>query len=290
MGMPYKTGRSRRTKAEIERLWQAMIEELSEHRPQSVRHLFYRMVVRDLVPKTEAGYDAIQSQLVKMRRAQVIPYSWITDGTRWARRVRTYDGPAAAIAETARLYRRNFWAETPIYLEVWCESDSIAGVIVEVTAEYAVPLFPAKGFSSLGFLYPSARELVYAANGRPAHVCYVGDWDPAGKLIPEKIEAGLREHAPEAEIHFTRLAVNPDQIQSFDLPTRPPKASDSRAKTFHGQTVEAEAIPVEVMQAIVREAIEPFLDPCLLKVVSAAEESERDLIAGLVSVIQGAGR
>jgi hypothetical protein len=44
------------------------------------------------------------------------------------------------------------------------------------------------------------------------------------------------------------------------------------------------------LQAIVREAIEPFLDPRLLKVVSAAEESERDLIAELVGVIQGAGR
>ena len=64
------------------------------------------------------------------------------------------------------------------------KKDSIAGVIVDVTAEYAVPLFPAKGFSSLGFLYPSARGLEHAANGRPAHVLYVGDWDPGGKVIP----------------------------------------------------------------------------------------------------------
>ena len=75
---------------------------------------------------------------------------------------------------------------------------------------------------------------------------YVGDWDPSGKVIPEKIEAELRMHAPEAEIHFRRLAVNPDQIDNLNLPSRPAKASDSRAKSFTGGAVEAEAIPVAI--------------------------------------------
>jgi len=276
IGVPNK--RVRRTRAEIESLWEAMAEELAAYHPQSVRHVYYRMVVRNLVAKTEAGYDTAQTQLVKMRRAGVIPYDWITDGTRWARRVKTYGSPAAAVAEVARLYRRNVWEQTLVYLEVWCESDSIAGVIVDVTAEYAVPLFPAKGFSGLGFLYPSARGLEHAANGRPAHVLYVGDWDPSGKVIPEKIEAGLREHAPAAEIHFRRLAVNPDQISSLDLPSKPPKASDSRAKRFTGDTVEAEAIPVETMQQIVRDAIEGFIEPRILTTVTAAEKSERQFL------------
>jgi hypothetical protein len=266
-----------------------MAEELAEHHPQSVRHLYYRMVVRDEVDKTEAGYDTVQIQLVKMRRAGAVPYDWITDGTRWVRRVKTYSSPAAAVAEAARLYRRNIWAQTPEYLEVWCESDSIAGVIIDVTAEYAVPLFPAKGFSSLGFLYPSARGLEYASNGRPAHVLYVGDWDPSGKVIPEKIEAGLREHAPAAEIHFRRLAVNPDQIRFLGLPSKPPKSSDSRAKSFSGQTVEAEAIPVETMQNIVRDAIESFIEPRILQTVTAAEASERQFLRQWAARL-GAGR
>jgi hypothetical protein len=286
IGTPNKT-RVRRTKAEIDQLWAAMADELAERHPQSVRHLYYRMVVRGLVDKTEAGYDTVQTQLVKMRRSGAIPYERITDGTRWARRVKTYGSPADAVAEVARYYRRNLWEQTPVYVECWCESDSIAGVIVDVTAEYTVPLFPAKGFSSIGFLYPSARGLARAANGRPAHVLYVGDWDPSGKVIPEKIEAELRAHAPEAEIHFRRLAVNPDQITSLDLPSRPAKASDSRAKSFSGAAVEAEAIPVDVMQDIVREAIEEFIDPDLLGVVDAAETSERELLYRWAEAVGG---
>jgi hypothetical protein len=97
-------------------------------------------------------------------------------------------------------------------------------------------------------------------------------------VIPEKIEEELRKHAPEADIHFRRLGVNPDQIRTLDLPSKPPKASDSRARSFSGQTVEAEAIPVETMQKIVRDAIEAFIDPDILQAVKAAEESERDLL------------
>jgi hypothetical protein len=56
--------------------------------------------------KAEAGYDAVQTQLVKMRRSGAIPYERITDGTRWARRFKTCGSPADAIAEIARDYRR----------------------------------------------------------------------------------------------------------------------------------------------------------------------------------------
>ena len=104
----------RRTKAEIEPLWEAMTEELAEHHPQSVRHVYYRMVVRDLVAKTDTGHNTVQIQLVKMRRAGVVPYSWVTDGTRWVWRVKTYGSPAEAVAEVARLYRRSIWEQTPV--------------------------------------------------------------------------------------------------------------------------------------------------------------------------------
>ena len=93
IGVPNKPWRSRRTKAEIDRLWEAMVEELAEHHPQSVRHIYYRMVVRDLVAKTESGYDTVQIQLVKMRRAGAVPFDWISDGTRWVRREKTELAP-----------------------------------------------------------------------------------------------------------------------------------------------------------------------------------------------------
>ena len=73
---------------------------------------------------------------------------------------------------------------------------------------------------------------------------HVGDSDPSGEDAAQKIEDGLAESAPDADITFKRLAVLPWQIEAWNLPTRPTKQSDSRAKRFGDrESVELAAIP-----------------------------------------------
>ena len=45
-------------------------------------------------------------------------------------------------------YRRDLWAAMPVYVEVWCEKDALAGVIMEETYPWHVPLMVAT--SALG--------------------------------------------------------------------------------------------------------------------------------------------
>ncbi len=73
-----------------------------------------------------------------MRRAGRIPYGWIADATRRGYHVTTYRDAADFIRNVARLYRANMWANSDHYVEVWCESRSIAGVIENVCEELAV--------------------------------------------------------------------------------------------------------------------------------------------------------
>jgi hypothetical protein len=54
------------------------------------------------------------------------------------------------------------------------------------------------------------------------------------------------------------LAVTPEQIEGYGLPTAPAKATDRRA--FEGETVQAEALPPDVLAGIVEAAIEAALD------------------------------
>jgi hypothetical protein len=247
--------RTRRTKAQIQTICEAIAEVLEEDHPQSVRHVYYRLSESPfyLVPKDEKGYRTVQRKLLDLRVDVVIPWSWVSDGTRWRRVADSYDSPAEAVRATAEHYRRNLWRRTPVYVEVWCESDSMAGVLIDETDRYNVPLMVSRGFS---FLY------------------YVGDWDRSGKLIPEVIERQLREFAPGAEIHFERLLVNPDQIHDWNLPTKPAKRS-THSRGFKGGTVEAEAIPAHITRRLVREAIEQHLDLREVEVLETAEESER---------------
>jgi hypothetical protein len=101
----------------------------------------------------------------------------------------------------------------------------------------------------------------------------------------EKIEETLRELAPDAEIYFERIAVTPEQIERWDLPTRPTKASDTRAKGFGNISVELDAIEPNRLRQIVRRAIEQHLPRHQFEVLKAAEESEREIISRLVGNI-----
>lgn len=269
--------RSRRTKARVAQLELQILEEIAADHPQSVRHLFYRMTdprLAEPVEKSERGYVTVQRKTVELRRRGALPYGWITDATRRGYFADTWSSPADAIEHVAQLYRRSYWPTAPVYVEAWCESRSIAGVIEDECRHYAVPLYPAGGFTSLSLAWQCAEHIASSAAGRPVHVLYLGDFDPAGVLIDKKIEAELRRHLPGFELHLHRLAVTAEQIVLMGLPTKPGKPGDRRGG-FTGGTVEAEAVPAGTMRTILREAIEQFIDPRALAVLETAEESER---------------
>jgi hypothetical protein len=259
---------------------EALLEIVAAMRPMTVRQVFYQASVRGLVEKSEAGYDKVQTDLARMRRAGDMPYGWLADNTRWQRRPCTHDGIAEALAETARLYRKSLWTGADAYVEVWLEKDALSGVVLPVTSAYDVPLMVARGYASLSFLHAAAEAI--GGFEVPTHIYHLGDFDPSGVDAGEKIERTLRELAPAAEIHFERLAVTPEQIEAWRLPTRPTKATDSRARGFGPVSVELDAIEPGVLRRPVQTAIERHLPPDQLA-VKAAEESERTLLLDLVA-------
>src|SRR5262249_13142465 len=153
----------------------------------------------------------------------------------------------------------------------------MAGVIMEETEVYDVPLMVAKGYSSISFLHSAAKAI--EANGKPAYIYHFGDHDPSGVDAARDIEVKLRRYAPGAEIHFERVAVTPAQITEWNLPTRPTKQTDTRAKKFGSTTsVELDAIPAQKLRQLVRECIERHVDQEQLKILKVAEESERGFL------------
>jgi hypothetical protein len=139
----------------------------------------------------------------------------------------------------------------------------------------------ARGYASLSFLSGAAEHI--ASLDVPAYIYHLGDHDPSGVNAGEKIEETLRNLAPDAEIHFERIAVTPEQISQWNLPSRPTKASDSRSKNFSGESVELDAIPPDDLRDLVRLAIEQHLPRHQFEVLKAAEQSERDIISRLVA-------
>jgi len=279
---PVKRRRRRRTKADIEALHDAIYTVCLADHPLSVRGVFYRVLSAGAVEKTEKGYAAVQREVLKLRRAGTLPYEWIADGTRWHVKSPSWSGLDEAMHDFAVSYRRALWHDQAVYVEFWSEKEAISAIVNPITDSYDVPLMIARGFSSETFLYSTAKTI--AAVGKPTMVYQLGDHDPSGVAAWQHVQRRLREFAPEAEIEFERIAVTEDQIMELSLPTRPTKASDSRAKNFRGNSVEVDTIPTSILRNLVEAAIERHIDPVALEATKVAEESERQ---GLLAMARG---
>lgn len=293
MNTVYRAGtikRQRRTNDEIEQLDQQIIDVLREDHPQSVRHVFYRMTnprLPEPVEKSDRGYRHVQDRVKKLRRDGRVPYGWIADATRRGFHTSTYSGAAEFLQSMSWLYRGDLWAQSNKYVEVWCESRSIAGVIQDTCRELAVSLYPCGGFSSITLAYEAAQEIKRQTDqGKTCLIYYIGDYDPAGVLIDQALEQELREHLDGAPMCFWRLGITPEQIAEYDLPTKPRKATDRRALHIQ-ETVEAEAMPAHVLRDILRREIEMWLPEDALEVVKVAERSEREQIRRMAEILGG---
>jgi hypothetical protein len=272
--------RHRATKADMQARHSALWKIVTAMKPMTVRQVYYQATVRNIVEKTEAGYNKVQNDLVQMRKSGALPYVWLADNTRWQRKPNTFDSVEQALQETAQFYRKSLWNDADCYVEIWLEKDALAGVIYPVTDVYDVPLMVARGYASLSFLHGAAEYI--GSLDVPTYIYHFGDFDPSGVNAGEKIEQSLREMAPEAEIHFQRVAVTPEQIDQWNLPTRPTKTSDSRSKGFGDISVELDAISPEDLRELVQIVIEQHLPKRQLEILKVAEASEREIIKRLV--------
>lgn len=280
--------RSRATKGQVHDRRDTLFSIIEAMRPMTVRQVFYQATVKGIVEKSEAGYSKVQTDLVAMRRNGQLPYDWLADNTRWQRKPVTFDSIQEALQDTAHFYRKSLWRNAGCYVEVWLEKDALAGVVTPVTDEYDVPLMVARGYASLSFLHGAAEYI--ASLDVPTYIFHLGDYDPSGVNAGENIEQTLRDLAPGANIQFHRIGVTLEQIRQWNLPTRPTKQTDSRAKGFGDISVELDAISPEALRALVRSWIEKLMPQDELRVLQAAEQSERAILLDMVAGLRGTAR
>lgn len=280
-----KRRRRRATKAEMEERAEFLINYASAHGPVTVRGLYYQAEVACLpgIDKDDSGYAKVQHQVLNLRREGRLDYDNIADATRWMRKPRSHNGVDAALAATARLYRKSLWSDTDDYVEIWCEKDALAGVIYPITSLYDVPLMVTRGFSSETFCY----EAIAARKGddRRYYVYALFDFDRAGEDSAGSLEEKLRRFADEAGITlvFKQIAVTGGQIRKWKLPTRAPKRKSAADKKWpHDFACELDAIPPDLLRDLVEAHINLHLPQDKLEVLKVAEKSEREIIANLV--------
>jgi len=241
--------------------------------PMTVRQMYYALVSMGAIEKTETAYKKVTYHLLRMRRLNIIPYSFIADHTRWMRKPTTYNGMQECLQITAQTYRRSLWAEMDKRVEIWLEKDALAGVIYPITENYDVPLMVTRGFPSETFLFEAAEAIKDTMDTKHSFIYFLGDHDPSGRSIADSTERKLREFG--AEFTYEHLAVLPWQVQAWNLPTRPTKKTDSRAKNWEGGSVELDAVPVQTLRNLCTQSISQHIDELALKQLQRIEAAER---------------
>jgi hypothetical protein len=231
------------------------------------------------------NYMRIQRRLLQMRRDGRMSYSWITDGSRTVYRYDRFADEDDFSAYAANIYRKNYWLESPVRVEVWVEKDAMAGKLMPVVRdEYGLDFYVSRGFASETYLQEACAQI--RSDGRPTYVYLLTDFDASGIGIAETVEEKLAEMARPVDVFVERIAATPDQIEEYGLITQPVTRSDTRARNFiqrfGTQTVELDAIPASEVRRLVSEAIERHMDPRRLAFLQMVEEEERDGIRALL--------
>ena len=245
----------------------------------TIRHLYYRLTGQHVIPKTEAAYKGLCSHLSKWRRTGKVEWSAFADNTRWHIKHRTYGSVDDALRNTVQNYRRDLWDTQPFYIEVWVEKDAMASIVAGKANQWGVPVFVCRGFASLSSLYAAAATFRAATEaGKKVIIYHLGDYDPSGVAAGESILKAFRDDF-KVDLDFVRAAVTEEQIERLNLPTRPTKTTDTRARNWSGTAcVELDTMPPSEIRKIVESCIIRHIDSREWGMLEKTEELERETL------------
>ncbi len=244
-----------------------ILEEYRAHLPLTVRQIFYRLVGAYGFEKTEGAYKKLCDYLVKARRAELIPFSALRDDGMTSRWVPWFDELEDfwdEIGRQARSFRLNRQEGQKVRIELWCEAAGMVPQLARVAGKYSVTAYSNGGFASL----PAVREIVNRCcdSDVPTVLLHVGDFDPSGESIFEAMTEDVMAFLERDRTIGTqrlipeRIALTEAQVRLRNLPTAPPKKSDSRSARWKGETCQAEALAPDELAEIVEDAIRRHLD------------------------------
>jgi hypothetical protein len=155
--------------------------------------------------------------------------------------------------------------------------------LVRVTEEYSVRVYSSSGFDSLTAKKNLADRICEEFS--PAVILHLGDYDPSGVSIfdcmAEDVAAFVKEDRRVATttVKFKRVALTEALVRMYKLHTAPAKASDSRSKSWKGETCQLEAMAPDLIAQILDAELKKLFDPKKLKWDREQEEIARRSIA-----------
>lgn len=258
---------------------------LAEIQPASVRAVCYKLFTRGhITSMSKNETNRVSRLLTRAREEDNIPWEWIVDETREAKRPATWANPKEFAAAAQRSFRRDRWQHQPVHVEIWSEKSTIHGILAPVLKQYAVTFRVFHGYASATSIYEVAQESQDQES--PFIALYVGDWDPSGLHMSESdLPARLKRY--DGSIDLRRIALCEDDLPglpSFDLGT---KRQDPRWQWYHETWArhhgpscwELDALDPRELRTRVEDSIVSHIDWNAWERCGRAEEAEQESLA-----------
>lgn len=193
-----------------------------------------------------------QIDLSDDRRDPIHRSNWINGTSEWLEMAR-----AQLTCNTEKMIGQD------VYVMVAFEAEAMQSQFVYFTQPYGVSLWPFSGQASIPYKKRFAEHIEKMAEmfELPIVVLYFGDYDEAGKKIPESAFRHVRKWC-DTEFEAYRVGLNLDQVQKYNIQEDPDKPGK----------FQWEAVPNEPAREIVVGALESLLHHDAILEIEKAEK------------------
>jgi hypothetical protein len=251
--------------------------------PITGRGVGYKLFTAGLIPSMATTEMQKVYRLLRIAREQGdIPWEWIVDETRALERTATWDDPEQYARCVARSYRRDFWNQQPIRVEVWSGEGTVRGVLQPVLDQYAVGFRVMHGFSGATTIWDVSQD----DDGRELIVLYVGDFDPSGMFmsqedLPKRLSKYDGDH-----VEVQRIALTQEHVS--DLPSFPAteKRKDTRyrwfVRNYGNRCWELDAMDPNDLRDCVERAIVELIEPVAWERCEVVNQAEQESLRSIL--------
>ena len=292
MKIAYQTANFRAATLDtIETVNQIIEEYQAQEFTLTLRQLYYQMVARDLIENSKREYKKLSVVVSNGRLAGLIDWSAIEDRTRYRRAVSHWEDGPDILDTVAEQFRVDKWERQYYAPRVWIEKDALTGVIADVCRRFDVPYMACIGYLSQSAIWKDTQRMLQEhENVQVPIVIHLGDHDPSGIDMTRDIEARL-ETFGVPEFRVERIALNYDQVQTYNPPPNFAKMTDSRIggylEQYGNRSWELDALEPSVIAQLVESKIAEYLDLTIWNEDVDRENDIRKILAQMAGNYDG---
>jgi hypothetical protein len=257
----------------------------------TLRQLFYRLVAAEMLPNTAQSYGSLSAKTAEARRSDGFPA--LIDNNRSIDRPNLWEDADDAAEWMIEQYMEDRSITQEVNLYVAAEKNGLKAQLFQWFAGMGLPVLALGGYASQTLcdeVYEDAQGK--HRKGKPNILIYAGDFDADGEDIPRDFDkrAGCFDKV-------VRVALNPDQVESMQLPPQPGKWTSARAQGFarkYGDLfesvygydlvqIELDAIPPTDLRQIYLTAIDEYFDYDAWRERVAHEDEQKARIESIMN-------